>query len=258
MSFINVESGGYQFRIILGRHDTIVNSSQLSPECTGIVFEQNVSNANQAYDFLKGIGVFANYSRIRMLLAIRETAMQKSIPVAMAEPFATEEMFNYFTTLINKKRVSRFVTPIFPNPFEAVSNASLVSKVSTNSEEIVIRDKTHNKLKEIEQQSALTVQMCVTPRNHLMAERSYAFAKHQKSTGIRVPNIAIVTGALHSGIVEALLLSPEDRVRYILQSPEVSRYYQANTLGQILTATYDQHGRKWSKRSLIDPLFQSK
>lgn len=258
MSFIKVESGKYQFRVILGRHDIAANPSQLSPECTGIVFEQNVSNANQAYDFLGGTGVFANYSRISMLLAIRETAMQKSIPVAMAEPFATQEMFNYFTILINKRRVSRFITPIFPNPFKAISNTSLVSRISTNSEEILIGDKTHKKLKEIDQQSALNVQMCVTPRNHLMAERLYAFAKHQESTGIRVPSIDIVTGALHSGIVDSLLLSPEDRVRYILESSELSRYYQAGTLGEVLSATYDPRKRHWSKRSFIDPLLKSK
>ncbi len=258
MSFINVESGGYQFRVILGRHDIPASSSQLSPGCTGIVIEQNVSNANLAYDVLKGTGIYANYPKLRMLRSIREAAMQKSIPVAMAEPYITADMFDYLQTVLSGRGVGKFVTPIFPNPFKALSNTSLIFKVSSNSEEIIIGDATHKKLKEIEKQSALSVKLLVTQRNHLMAERSYAFARYQAQKGVGVPSIDIVTGTLHSGIVESLILSPEDRARDILESPELSRYYQANTLGEVLSATYDPHKRQWSKKSFADPLLKGK
>ncbi len=252
MPFVNVESGGYRFRVILGNHLRPSDPSQLSSECTGVTFEANVNTELLASSIIQGTSVSADYPQMRMYQAIREVAMRKSIPIAMAEPLIAEAMRDYLLAELTKTGL--FVRSLFPHPRKTIEDTFFVHKASTDNHEIPIGSPTYERLKGlVEEYRSLHPGALVTERDYLMAQRSYALARYQKRYRVKQPDINIVTASFHIGIVESLMLSPEERSKYIKESPEISTCYQIDTLDKIFCEVYHPWFKYWTMRAPTDP-----
>lgn len=67
-----------------------------------------------------------------------------------------------------------------------------------------------------------------------------------------IPSLAIVAGALHTGLVRALEMPYQERVRQLLSSPFRTRYYNEKEFGRSFYVRYNSD-HKWDRFTFKDP-----
>lgn len=256
MSFINVESDNFQFRLILGEHITPAETSQIQTGCTGIMFEGCFDSAILSYDVLTGSNYLSQYSILQQFEGIRKMAIEKAIPVGTAEPLITPRMSLYLAAETSRKGLD-FFTSFWSNPLKAISDKIFIGGIAEVTDEIQMNDSKHKRIKEIASKFHVRrPHMFTEQRNFLMAARAYALAEFQsKNSDIDNPSVVIACGVLHIGIADALTLTQKERIRYIKGNSDITGCYQSDSLGQILYATYNPGRKRWRKQSFVDRSF---
>lgn len=254
MSFINVETEGLHFRVVLGNHFKPTNPIQIQKECTGMAFEANVNTRRLVYDCLTGTGRVANCSQMNDVTEARKIALQRSLPMIMSEPLATPSINDFVGTDISIAGLRHlFITPLFPNPIRSIRDTHLMLQLAESTEEIQIGSNLYKNLQRIDKtHERCFPNMLIGPRNLIMAERAYTLASHELQLGLELPSIAIFSGALHVGIVEALLMTPHQRAYEIKLSKELALCYESESLGEVLFVQYIADKNKWTTGSIID------
>ncbi len=89
-------------------------------------------------------------------------------------------------------------------------------------------------------------------RDLVIAERAHAFAEFQQRNGIPDPNLAIVAGANHLGVIGALETPRVERIAAIHADEKLKRYSDTRSLAEILYVTYNKSRNSWSNHSIVD------
>lgn len=242
MSYINVESQGVQYRVILAHHNKNTSPSQLPEGCTGIVIEGSVNIRNTMYDALVGAERLAKTPFVVQFSVLRRDAQSRGIPIIAGEPLATPE--------------ARFFTEsnLFPITVIMVRLATRrLYDIASKEGVIEVDSPEFTKIKQtIHFYAEKNPKVLITPKDLLIAERSQAFAEFQSRSGIHEPRLAVVVGSMHLGTAEEIRTSQEERLTRILSNDQISRYYQQNNLGDILYVTYNTKRQLWSKQLIVD------
>ncbi len=246
MAFLDIESKGFQYRLIVAHHRKVTPASQLPEHCTGILLEGGTNRRESLFDGLAGVDRPALALFRRQYPALRSEAQDQVIPLVAAEPLVAPEALSFKESnisLIDIIRI-RFARRI-------------LFDLAAREGEVKAGDTDFTKAKEfITLYIGKNPRVLVKSKDLLFAERAETFAEFQARSGVRKPHLAVVVGALHLGTVEEIGISREERLAKILKSDLINSYYQSGNLGEIHYVTYSPKKHLWSGHVLSDHRFK--
>lgn len=248
MSYINVESRGFQYRVVVAHHKKATPASQIPDDCTAILLEGSANRRETMFDALAGAKRLERSIFGVQYPKIREHAQRRNLPLVAAEPLAVLEALTFGESFISPIDVIRL----------RLTGGSLI-RLTKREEEVQIGDKDFVKAKEfIAFYIRKNPNTLMRAKDLLFAEKAVAFAEFQARSGVKRPRLVIVAGALHLGTAEELIRSREERLAEILSNDQIKRYYQSNNLGDIHYVTYNPRKHLWSEHVLMDHRFKRK
>ncbi len=249
MAYINVEAGGADYRVILGNHRLTTPGSQLPDNCTGVVIEGSIFSPDLFYEALEGEKKFQKDTFVIQYSQLREKCQKKQIPIIAGEPLTKWSAVGI--------RANAYASRIF-NTIVHISRAYRYNKLylldAASSENEILRDsQLFRDLREaIEYDDRRNPAIMIIPKNILITERAQFFAESQRRKDTKKPNIAIVVGAMHMGVIDALEMSTEERAAYLKSNSYIKGYYNAGSLADIFYVAYNPRRKNWSRHVLVD------
>lgn len=242
MSYIDVENSGYKFRVILGKHKETTSPQQLPKGFTGIVVEGSINRRESFLAALAGAEKYTQTPFVLQFSALRAEAQKERKPLIAGEPLASVRALEFQESNLGiigafmLRRRMKFLVDLGGRENEIVKGSPDFEK----AHEIIQSYKEKNPL------------VPINGRDLVIAERTHAFAEYQQRNGIPNPYLAVVVGALHLGVANALKISKAERLSAIQANEEIERYYDNKSLAEILYITYNRSKDSWSNRSIVD------
>lgn len=233
MSYIDIEKAECNYRVILGRHDRVTQTNQIADDCTAILLEFSYSDWGDAHEML----FFAGYEEGLQYSELFALAKQRNLPVVAAEsPTIDPSRVNDpFLKLLDDAVDFRYRLGLIKNPlrlielYASIRLATLDQPVDKGGFKYILA---HNFGSWLENYPSRTGAM-LEPRNLLMAQRATAFAYYQLENDIKRPSIALVVGAAHLGVEEALVMNDQERLSRLAKIPGLHAYFDVEEMGKI-------------------------
>lgn len=242
MAYINVENSGSQFRVILGKHRELTSASQLPEGYTGIVVEGSANIRESFFAALAGAEKYAQTPFIVQFSALRAAAQRQRKPIMAGEPLISVGALDFEESNIGiigaflLRRKMRFIRGLGAREDEIIKGGQDFQKAQEIIQ--VYKEKNPN--------------LPINGKDLVIAERAHAFAEFQQRNGAANPNLAIVVGASHLGVVGALETPRAERITAIHADNKLKKYYDSRSLAEILYVTYNRSRDSWSHHSIVD------
>jgi hypothetical protein len=241
MAYINIETKDVDYRLLLTHHSLPVEDSEISPNLTGLIIEGGGFSYERLFDYLTGREKnVESFSKVveHPLKNLFKRIRRGQIPVVSAEPLSPlsttkisrlEEEFNRETQAFKGRE--RYL--------------DVINRIKRYGGEISPDDQL---IKDLEETEGVVSQLrhgdvTITLRSLVMAQRSFAFGRHQRENGVERPCLNIATGSLHVGIRRYLEMNEDERVRSILVHPSLFINYSRDDLAKGFYVIYEQAGK---------------
>lgn len=231
MAYVDLEIDKADIRVLFGQHDTPLPAVQLPESCTGVLFEGDI----KPYDML---GEFLNRDHI-----VPQNREILQVVRGMGIPFMPAEII--------RKRHQRSLEVDFMwqlwqaaviglplRPF----NSFLLQPKAIEPNGFKFRD-FDGMVETIE--TFAPVRLVLRLRNIIMAHKTFRLADFQRQTVATRPRLALSVGSMHTGIVRALRMSNEERIRYLMDEPLIEKYYDVYSLSDRYFFQYNEQQTKW-------------
>lgn len=246
MSYINAENEGGRYRVILGNHSKPTPAIQLAPSTTGIVVEGSINKTPSVYAALSGDRKYSQTAFGIQFREIREYAQKAQIPLASGEALASERILQQIQSV---KNLFLF---LIANPYLFIAGNRIALELADSVEELAKGSRKYNlNKKAAEYTEKYHTTNPISLKDLVIAQRASHLASFQQKREGKQPEIGIVVGARHIGVVSALETDEKERVERIITHPKLHDYYQLDSLSQGLYVIYQ--GKNWRNKVLVDP-----
>jgi hypothetical protein len=245
MAFINVESRGIDYRVILGDHSQIVPASQMPDLADGLLLEDVATDPILLLAFTANRFHPVHTGRDDHYKDLLDHCRAHKVPVIMAEP-----IYSYHGALTMRKR-----EPDSPEKEYIAKQAYVfLSMMAETPRELLAHSEAFEEFKKfadlvLEQFGREKHQF----RNLIMAHRAEVFARRLAILGVSRPRLALACGSAHIGVIRALEIDFERRAEMIRRNSLFEESLSPTERESIYYAAYDNSDQQWHVRSLEDP-----
>lgn len=244
MSYINIETENCHARVILGRHSLTVTPEQIHGKTSkGLLLETSFTNHKDFFE--KILGKKTPHQQYQDIVKF---AQSLGIPLVAAEP--TWNM-DYYRFVDQSSPVDKLFIILFHLMSVSASNQLL-----DYEGEVFATDQRVKRVKQCANLVRMTVPyMRINSglKNYVMAQRVFAFADIQGATETQKPQLDLIVGINHVGVIDALTMDTEDRLVKILKDQNTARYIAPKQLALGHYCIYNPKRKKWEQKTFQDP-----
>ncbi|SRR5258708_3242392 len=253
MAFVNTESKGVDYRVVLTSHNLVVDASQLPAEVDAVLFEGLGETPDILRCLVTGRGfrlLTGNQQHYREIVKVVRS--KPNILVGLAEPILNSTYAQETENLqIESKQANSDTIELDGDITDMLLAAAMTS------EEIDRRSGIFDAFSTLttyflQQEDLAEVEL----RNLLMAQRASSLGSLLKKAGKCRPSITLATGVAHIGAVGALELDEHERVARILRDPLLPQIFDTDHLNLGVLARYNPTSRRWSPMGFQDRALQ--
>lgn len=237
MGYISLECENYSARIILGRHNEVTRAKQIRPTNSGILVEGFTDDPQIMFDrIVNGTDSDNQYSEIV------DSAKNLKIPIVAAEP-TWKPITIFYTNRFSRKDSLIFIALGLISNFTADQLIKHEGEISSKDPKLVIL----KKLSDLTISYVPCMKLIGETRNFLMAQRTYALAENLHRLGVKNPQLDLVVGANHVGIIDSLRMEANNRVSEILNNRFCKALIEPADLPRIHGIQYNRFMDMWQR-----------
>lgn len=252
MAYIDRELEKVDFRVILGRHASVMNPKQLPAQATAVVIEGLYFRPKHFYSAIEDINDSGGIVS-RQYPKIVERAKKTGIPIVAGEPLVEKPA----NLAIIETEIDRAVTSFTRmHTFWGLLLFNVAGRVIAFNTNKFNQDSWASRHLKGFKTHFGAHGLSLDLRDLIMAQRAWRFAEHQRSKGIERPLVTISCGALHFGVADKLLMVEAERLEAIKSHPTTCSYFTPTVLRRILYSQYNLASEAWKRGIVFDNNFR--